>query len=207
MEYKVDLVDTAEIYEYKNNPRDNKQAIQKVADSIKNFGWRVPIVVDKKNVIITGHTRYRAAKLLGIEKVPVHKATSLSKEQISAYRIMDNKSQEFSIWDKDALSSEFQNLDQKGFDLSLTGFNFEEIEKMTQDLLDFEEPDSLVVGGENIDMGELQTSNVRMVSLFLNTETEPKFLEMLEKLRDIYKTDNNTDTVFEAVQICYNNAK
>ena len=207
MDYKVELVDTAEIYEYKNNPRDNKQAIEKVADSIRNFGWRVPIVVDEKNVIITGHTRYRAAQLLDIKKVPVHKASNLSADQISAYRIMDNKSQEYSLWDKDALSSEFQNLDDQGFDLSLTGFNFEEIEKLTQELIDFEEPESLVVGDESFDIGDIQTSNVRMVSLFLNTETEPKFLDMVEKLRDVYKTDNNTDTVFEAVQICYNNLK
>ena len=76
---------------YENNPRNNEEAIEPVANSIKIFGFKVPIVVDKNNIIIAGHTRYKAAKKLGLNKVPCIVADDLTDEQVKAFRLADNK--------------------------------------------------------------------------------------------------------------------
>lgn len=81
-----------EITPYENNPRDNSKAISYVANSIREFGFKVPIVVDKDNVIVAGHTRLKAAEMLGLETVPVIVADDLTEEQINAFRLVDNKS-------------------------------------------------------------------------------------------------------------------
>lgn len=86
-----------EIRPYENNPRRNDEAVQYVAESIKTFGWKQPIVIDKDGVIIVGHTRYKAAQSLGIEKVPCLIADDLTPEQVKAYRIADNKVSDFSV--------------------------------------------------------------------------------------------------------------
>lgn len=107
---------------YANNPRKNKKAINGVAKSIKDFGFRVPIVIDKDNVIICGHTRYEACKKLGIHSVPCVMADDLDKEQVKAFRLADNNVAEFSTWDEDALAAEIEEL---GIDMSEYGFNIE----------------------------------------------------------------------------------
>ena len=109
---------------YENNPRKNDKAVDKVAESIKQFGFKVPIVIDSNNVIIAGHTRYKAAKKLKLKEVPCIVATDLTEEQIKAFRLADNKVSEFSEWDFDALEKELDalgdfNMDDFGFDLSL----------------------------------------------------------------------------------------
>ena len=108
-----------EIIPYENNPRKNEDAVQYVANSIKEFGWQQPIVVDKDNVIIVGHTRYKAALLLGYDKVPILVADNLTEEQVKAYRLADNKVSDFSIWDNFKLLNE---LDDISLDLSSFGF-------------------------------------------------------------------------------------
>jgi len=115
---------------YENNPRLNKKAISKVADSLKEYGWQQPIVVDQDNVIIVGHTRYEAAKKLKHKEVPVHVATGLTDEQVKAYRIADNRTGEDAAWDMDLLKLEITGLDAGGMDLSLTGFSTLEIDEM-----------------------------------------------------------------------------
>ena len=80
-----------EIKPYENNPRDNARAISKVAESIRQFGFKVPIIVDKDNVLITGHTRYLASQELGLEEVPVIVAEDLTEEKVKAFRLADNK--------------------------------------------------------------------------------------------------------------------
>ena len=105
--------------EYENNPRDNSQAVDKVANSIKEFGFKVPLVVDKSNIIVCGHTRYKAALQLGLEKVPVIIADDLTEEQVKAFRLADNKVAEFSTWDFDLL-----NLELDGLDLDMSDFGF-----------------------------------------------------------------------------------
>jgi DNA modification methylase len=101
-----------------------------VTASIKEFGWRSPLVVDENNVIICGHTRYKAALKLGLEKVPVHVARDLTPEQVKAYRIAENKSGEMAEWDFDKLKIELGDLSGEDFDLSLLAFDTEELEML-----------------------------------------------------------------------------
>lgn len=103
---------------YENNPRDNDNAVEGVAKSIKAYGWQQPIVVDKDNVIIVGHTRYRAAQKLGMKTVPVLVADKLNEQQVKAYRLADNKTGENAIWDNKKLLKELESLDEKIY----TGF-------------------------------------------------------------------------------------
>ena len=120
----------ADVIPYERNPRINDSAIEAVAESIKEFGWRVPIVVDENKVIICGHTRLLAAKHLGLETVPAHVAKGLSPEQVKAYRIADNKTGEIAEWDFDLLPLELADLQQADFDLSLLGFDADELDKL-----------------------------------------------------------------------------
>lgn len=109
-------------------------AINKVAASLKEFGWQQPIVVDSKDVIVVGHTRLQAAQKLGMTEVPVHVAGDLTPGQIKAYRIMDNRSGEESSWDFDLLPTEFLELKELDFDLKLTGFGKGELSKLLEPL-------------------------------------------------------------------------
>ncbi len=119
-----------DIVPYDNNPRQNDDAVDAVARSIQEFGFRQPLVTDENNVIICGHTRYKAAKQLGLETVPVHIATDLTAEQVRAYRLADNASSEKSSWDYDLLPIELSELESANFDLALTGFDAAAIERM-----------------------------------------------------------------------------
>ena len=114
---------------YKRNARKwDATAIQKVAESIKQFGFVQPIVCDKDDVIIIGHRRLAAARYLGMERVPVYVVTDLSPERVRALRIADNKTHEDGVtWDNIALGAEFMDLKISGFDLNLTGFSGAEI--------------------------------------------------------------------------------
>lgn len=113
----------SEIIPYENNPRENDEAAEVVAESIREFGFRNPIVLDEEGVIVCGHARLKAALILGIEEVPCITAEGLTPAQIRAFRIADNKTAEIAGWDYDALLKEFQELSADGFDLNLTGFN------------------------------------------------------------------------------------
>ena len=111
-----------EIIPYERNPRINDPAVDSVAASLEEFGWQQPIVIDENNVVIAGHTRLKAAKKLGMKKVPCVKAEGLSKEQVAAYRLADNKTSETSDWDYSLLDIELQELDDLGFDMEPFGF-------------------------------------------------------------------------------------
>ena len=113
---------------YEKNPRKNKEAVAKVAASLKEFGFRQPIVVDKDNVIIVGHTRLLAAKKLKMKEVPVLVADDLTEEQVKAYRLADNKTAEFSEWDVDLLMDELDDI----LDIDMSDFGFD---------LDFDDED------------------------------------------------------------------
>lgn len=104
-----------DVVPYKNNPRRNDAAVKPVMESLKEFGWKQPIVIDKNNVIVCGHTRLRAAKRLKMKTVPCVMADDLTPEQIKAFRLADNKTAEFASWDMDMLNSEL--LDIKGIDM------------------------------------------------------------------------------------------
>lgn len=123
-----------EIIPYEKNPRMNDNAVDAVAKSIEQFGWKVPIVIDKDNVIVTGHTRYKAALKLGIKTIPCIVADDLTDAQVKAYRIADNKVADFSIWDNKLLLNELDEIGQLGDDL-FTGFTLGD----TFDILDEED--------------------------------------------------------------------
>lgn len=115
-----------EIKPYKNNPRINTQAIDKVAQSIKDYGFKNPIILDKNNEIICGHTRYEAAKQLELKKVPCIVATDLTPKQVREYRLVDNKTSELSWWDFDKLNEEIEKYNLDVFDYGFKDFNLEE---------------------------------------------------------------------------------
>jgi DNA modification methylase len=124
---------------YEKNPRKiSDKAIAKVAASIKEFGFRQPIVVDVQGVIIAGHTRLQAAKSLGLKQVPVHIAEGLTLAQIKAYRLADNRTNEEAQWLDDVLADELKELDELGFALDLTGFDIPELNRL---MIDEEEID------------------------------------------------------------------
>src|SRR5476651_298288 len=123
----VEMRPITSVRPYFNNPRINEAAVDAVAASIKEFGFRQPIVVDEDGVIVVGHTRYKAALLLGLTEVPVHVARGLTPAQLRAYRIADNKTATLSQWDDDKLPLELAELQGMDFDLSLTGFSAEEL--------------------------------------------------------------------------------
>jgi site-specific DNA-methyltransferase (adenine-specific) len=125
---KIVNIKTAKLIPYINNPRNNVAAIDKVAASIKEFGFQQPIVIDDENVIIAGHTRYLAAQKLGLSEVPVTVAKDLSDYQIKAYRIADNRVAQESSWDDELLQIELGDLESNDYDLELTGFDADEIQ-------------------------------------------------------------------------------
>lgn len=116
---KIFDIEISRLREYENNPRNNDKAVEKVAASIREFGFKVPIVIDKNNVIVCGHTRVRAAKQLKLDVVPCIVADDLTPEQIRAFRLADNKTSEFSDWDIEKLDAELAALD---LDMTLFGF-------------------------------------------------------------------------------------
>lgn len=205
MTYSVELTKVDALIPYEDNPRINEKAVEKVMDSINSVGWRVPIITDENMVILAGHTRLKAAKNLGLSEVPVHKISNLTEEKKRAFRIMDNKSADFSEWDRDLLTKEFDFLSNQGFDLSATGFEFEEIEKMTKDLVEFKEPTEVIEDIDDIGFDNLQASNIRMINIFLDTTTEPVFQNYINFLREKWNKNNLTETVFNCVKKCAEN--
>lgn len=125
--------------EYEHNPRQNEQAVEAVAESIKQFGFRVPVVVDKNRTIIAGHTRVKAAAQLGLDAVPCIVAEDLSPEQVKAFRLADNKTGELAEWDWDLLEQELAEL--TAFDVDMTAFGFENDEEPWEDAEPEEKPE------------------------------------------------------------------
>ena len=107
---------------YKNNPRHNDKAVEFVANSLREFGWKQPIVIDDQYEIVAGHTRWKAAKMLGMETVPCVMADDLTPEQVQAYRLADNKTAEMADWDFDLLEQELNEIDPAMFDMADFGF-------------------------------------------------------------------------------------
>ena len=122
---------------YEKNPRKNDGAVKYVQESIDNFGFKVPLVIDKNGVIVAGHTRYKAAQNLAMDEVPCIVADDLTEQQIKAFRLADNKVSEFATWDFELLTDELDDL----FDFDMGQFGFEDIgEEVDVDLGDFFEP-------------------------------------------------------------------
>lgn len=125
-----------DIKPYKNNPRRNDNAVEAVANSIKEFGFKVPVVLDKNDEIIAGHTRIKAAKKLGLEYVPCVIADDLTDEQVKAFRLADNKVAEKAVWDFEILESELTEI----CDIDMSKLGFDE----TGDIFDFIQSDEFI---------------------------------------------------------------
>lgn len=139
---KIIYKDISDLEPYANNPRLNEDAVQYVAESIRQFGMKVPVVIDRNNIIVAGHTRIKACQKLGIRDIPCIIADDLTEDQVNAFRLADNKTAEFSDWDYDALGIEMENitmdLEPFGFDANI---GEEEITPIEED--DYEEPEDL----------------------------------------------------------------
>lgn len=157
-----------DIMPYDNNPRNNDNAVEATANSIKEFGWQQPIVVDHDNVIIVGHTRFKAAKRLGLEQVPVTVADNLTDEQVKAYRLVDNKTSELADWDENLLASELEEL--KGLDFDMPEFGFEELND-----LDNQQKD------ENTEPATINDKTIIIIETDNEDELEQYFAKLVEE--------------------------
>lgn len=156
---KVTYMDVDSLIPYANNPRLNDNAVDAVAASIKEFGFKVPIVVDGENVIINGHTRLKAAHKLGLKQVPVIVADDLTPEQVKAFRLADNKTSELAEWDLGKLNIELDgiaNIDMSDFGFDDDAFDFDDEDQGFEDEKTSEDKDvgidderALVVDCEN----------------------------------------------------------
>lgn len=117
---EIKYLPVTDLKPYENNPRINDDAVEIVASSIAEFGFKVPVVLDADNVVVCGHTRLKAAKLLGIDKIPCVIAKDLSEEQIKAFRLVDNKTQELAEWDWNIIFDELDLI--QSIDMNKMGF-------------------------------------------------------------------------------------
>lgn len=159
---------------YENNPRNNKDAIKYVAESIKEFGFKVPIVIDSSNIIVAGHTRLLAAKSLKLKEVPCIIADDLNDKQIKAYRLADNKVSEFSDWDMDLLVKELDDLT----DMDLFGFELNY-------LLD----DNLT---DDFTLNDSDKSEFCQITFTLHEEQAEFIKEVIKNIKECDENFNNT---------------
>ena len=121
----VKMMPIGDVVPYEKNPRLNDQAVDAVASSIREFGFKVPIVVDSKGVVVSGHTRLKAAKTLGLADVPVIVADDLADTKVKAFRLADNKVAELAEWDESLLIKELEELDDLNYDMGQFDFEFD----------------------------------------------------------------------------------
>lgn len=152
-ERKVVYLGLPDIHPYENNPRKNEEAVEYVANSIREFGFNQPITVDKDHIIVTGHTRYMAAQQLGLISVPVIILDDLTEEEAKAYRLADNKTGELAGWDFPLLDTELAGISE--LDMSIFGFEMNEEEPFKErEEAPFHESISVVIDCENDEEAE-----------------------------------------------------
>ena len=190
-----------DIKPYAENPRNMELSLPMVKESISNFGFNQPILLDREYIIITGHTRYAAAKELGMTELPCIVCDELTPNQIKAYRIADNRVAEESQWDNELLNLELLDLQKQEFDLESLGFETNELNRIfNQDDPLFVSPEQTGMETNEANIEDFIPSQVRMIQLFLNSDSEPKFKAMIENLPEKYNTNNLTDTVYKAIE-------
>ena len=191
---KIQSTNINDIKPYDKNPRKiSNKAIDMVANSIKEFGFQQPIVVDTKNVIVVGHTRYQASIKLNLKKVPVV-VGDFTEQQAKAYRIADNRINEETGWDYNFLQEELNKLLDLDVDLNLTGFTSEELDSMfAKEEIEITDP---------IDVGDDENhllNDVKMIQLFYEPENEQKFRSIVDKIKEQHNIDNISDAVLMCV--------
>lgn len=167
----------SEIKPYERNPRKNDEAVQYVANSIKEFGFKVPIVIDKNGIIVAGHTRYRAAKQLGYSEVPCIIADDLTEDQVKAFRLADNKVSEFAKWDNKLLDFELFDIDM---DMSDFGF----ISKIEEEV-EYENPE--------IEFTEVLGEEHNYIVLYFDNEVDWLQAETLFGLKKVQNLSTRKD--------------
>ena len=190
---EIVYVSLDKIKPYKNNPRNNKKAIDKVAKSIQEYGFKVPCVLDSNFVLITGHTRYEAAKKIGMKKIPCIIADDLSTAKANAFRIADNKVAEYSTWDMEKLKEELSKIqlediefDEMGFDddFSLEKLGLVTMEEGT-DGDENEEIDEKYSSKTNIPQYDIQGLNVKLGDCI----DKWKYLELIDEIENSNVSD------------------
>lgn len=197
---KVVLIPMQKVKPYENNPRQNEQAVEAVVKSIQEFGFKVPILIDGKGIIVAGHTRFKAALQLGMKEVPCIQLDGLTDEQIRAFRVADNKTAEYSTWDKDLLRQELEALQKVDYNLDCTGFEDWELENLIGNVDDSsfdgffeiagpkEAPSSSLIQPSNIESvdtrvsGEVSRDNTNQAAMSYVSQTGAD-MEQLRKIR------------------------
>lgn len=189
-EMKIIMKNVEDVIPYENNPRNNDEAVEYVANSIKEFGFRIPIIIDKENVIVSGHTRLKAAQKLGLTEVPVILADDLTEEQIKAFRIADNKTSEKAGWDFDKLKIELGDID---LDMTDFGFGDFELSMLVDDIEP--EPYDKEIEKEYSENSEEYLASQRIIITY-KTEEEEEYLKKLlntDKLKVVYTAEEIMD--------------
>lgn len=207
---EITMLSPQELLPYERNPRDNAEAVEQVANSIREFGFRQPIVVDEDNIILAGHTRHLASLELGLDQVPVHIASQLTDAQKRAFRIMDNRSSDLAEWDRNLLKLELQDISDFDYDMTLTGFSLEDIAKMTggatlEFALDASQLDEGSGPVEEFFDEDYTPANVKMFHIYLDSETEPKFRQMVARIQEKLGLENATDTIYRVIEDAHSN--
>ena len=158
---------------YENNPRINDEAVEYVKNSIKEFGFKVPIIIDKNNVIIAGHTRLKASLELGLKEVPCIIADDLSEEQIKAFRLADNKVSEKSQWDFSKLDDELDSI----LDIDMSIFDFEKSCQEIKEEIEKEKPE--------IEFTEILGEEHNYIVLYFDNEVDWLQAETLFNLKQV----------------------
>lgn len=198
---QIEMIKPNELIEYENNPRDNEDSVEYVANSIKEFGFKIPILVDENNVIIAGHTRKKASLELGLETVPVIRVADLSDDQIKAFRLADNKVAEFSQWNDEMLNVEMELI---GDSLEMQNFGFDNLEMLDIDQNyseGFEDDEEAYESEEDDEAEEDEAPKERGYSItyeiaFANEEEQEQFYDYLGTLRREYP---DADTISERI--------
>ena len=188
----IENLKVSDIKPYESNPRNSELSLPKVKDSIKNFGFNQPILVDNNKIIITGHTRYKAAKELGLESIPCITVTDLSEEQIRAYRIADNKVGQDSSWDVSLLKAELQRLRLDNFPITQTGYSDVELENLEIEL------DKIKVT-TTPELSSIEAPNFSDAMVNLNFTMKPQERLVVMNYLDYHKQINKLNTTAEAL--------
>ena len=188
----IENLKLSDIKPYDSNPRNSELSLPKVKDSIKNFGFNQPILVDNNKIIITGHTRYKAAKELGLESIPCITVTELSEEQIRAYRIADNKVGQDSSWDVSLLKAELQRLRLDNFPITQTGYSDVELENLEIEL------DKIKVT-TTPELSSIEAPNFSDAMVNLNFTMKPQERLVVMNYLDYHKQINKLNTTAEAL--------
>lgn len=182
---EVKNVNVRDIIPYEDNPRKNEDAVQVVMNSIKEFGFKQPIVLDEHNVIVVGHTRFMAAKKLGYTEVPCVIASDLTEEQVNAYRLVDNKTNEYAEWDTQLLAGELNAI--INIDMEMFGFDLEEEEKIKEKM---EQPD--------VEFTEVLGEEHNYLVLYFDNEVDWLQAESLFDIQEVKNLSTRKDGVVKS---------